>query len=96
MALTITERFRMSAGGRQFRFITVEHDEATSDFTAVEVDLSHIEAMIAGAPYVASTPANLSLYLEHTMVSITGNGGTISFTQPPPLGSKTQLILMGW
>lgn len=96
MALTLSEKFRMSEGGREFRFITVTHDQATSTFTAFSVDLTYIEGMVAGAPYIASTPANLSVYLEHTYVSITGENDTVSFTQPPEIGSKTQLILVGW
>ena len=96
MALTLTTKFRMGAGGKQFRFLTVTHDESTSTFTAFSVDLTYIEAMVAGAPYILSTPANLSVYSEHTYVSITGNNDTIKFTQPPKAGSKTQMILVGW
>ena len=34
MALSFTERFRYSAGGRQFLYLDVGQDEATSTFTA--------------------------------------------------------------
>ncbi len=96
MSLTLTEGFRMSAGGRQFRFITVTHDQSTSTFTAFSVDLSYIEGMVAGSPYILSTPANLSVYLEHTYVSIVGDNDIVRFTQPPEIGSTTKLILVGW
>ena len=96
MALTLTEDFRMTAGGRQFRFITVTHDETTSTFTAASVGLDQFEYFIAGTPYFASTAADVSAYIAATNVSITGDNDTITFGLPPKPGSTTRLMLIGW
>jgi len=96
MALSITKNFEMSAGGKQFRFITVTHDESTSTFTAKDVGMDYIAWVMAAAPYIASTCADVSAYMGATTVSITGNNGTVRFTLPPKPASKSTLVLVGW
>ncbi len=98
MSLTLTEDFRMSAGGRQFRFITVTHDESTSTFTATSLDLTQFEYVMAGTPYLASTVADVSALIGATNVSITGGSdkNTITFGLPPKPASTTRLMIIGW
>jgi hypothetical protein len=96
MALTLTEDFRMEAGGRKFRFITVTHDESTSTFTAASVGLDQFEFFIAGTPYLASTAADVSALVGATDISIVGDNDTIKFGLPPKVASTTRLMLIGW
>ena len=96
MALTLTEDFRAGLGGKAFRMITVTHDEATSTFSAASVDMDQFEFVMAGTPYLSSTPADTSTLLLHMAVSIIGDGDTIEFLLPPNAGSKTRLMLIGW
>jgi len=96
MALTLTENFRMTAGGRQFRFITVTHDESTSTFSAASVNLEQFEYVICGTPYLASTAADVSAYMGATNVSITGDNDTVTFGLPPKVASTTRMMLIGW
>ncbi|MFX0194548.1 MAG: hypothetical protein ACFFCW_00375 [Candidatus Hodarchaeota archaeon] len=96
MALTLTEKFRWTAGGRAFRVFQVTHDEATSTIAAASVDLSYVEFVMQGTPYLASDVANTSVLLQHMAVSITGNGTTIEFALPPKTGSKSNLLIIGW
>ena len=47
MALTITENFRMTAGGRAWRCFEVVHDSgSTLTLTAGSIDLTYIQAII--------------------------------------------------
>lgn len=96
MSLTITEQFRMSAGGKAFRFVTITHDESTSTFTAGSVDLDYIEFVHHGTPYIASDVANTSVLLQHCMVSIINDGTKVQFALPPKTASKSQLMIIGW
>ena len=43
MALTISEDFRLTAGGRAWRFVTVTLDGTTSTIAASSIDLDYIE-----------------------------------------------------
>ena len=47
MALTITENFRMTAGGRAWRCFEVVHDSGTTlSISAASLDLTYIQAII--------------------------------------------------
>jgi hypothetical protein len=47
MALTITENFRMGAGGKAWRMIEVVHDSGTTlTLTAGSIDLTYIQAIV--------------------------------------------------
>jgi hypothetical protein len=96
MALTITENFRMTAGGRAFRFVTITHDESTSTFTAGSVDLDYIEFVMQGTMYLASTPADTSTLINHAIISITNEHTVVGWLLPPKAGSKSQLQIIGW
>ena len=67
MALTLSQKVRMSIGGKAFRAYEVTHDGSTGSISASEFDLNHFDAAIAGA---GSDAPDLT----------SGDGATITFT----------------
>jgi len=96
MALTISEKFRMTAGGRKFMFLDVTHDESTISLTALEADLTCIEWAMIGWRGYASDAANTSVLGAMLTVSIVLEGQQVNFGAPGATGSKSALILLGW
>jgi hypothetical protein len=96
MALTITERFKYSAGGRKFLYVSVTHDETTSSFTAASVDMTYIENMYDLGLYAASEPANTSVLLYSMYGTIGSEHNVVDIGYPLKAGSKTHHLLIGW
>jgi hypothetical protein len=96
MALTITERFKYSAGGRKFCYVSVVHDESTSTFTAASVDMTYIENIYDLGLYAASEPANTSVLLYSMYGTVGSEHNTIGIGYPLQPGSKTHHLLIGW
>ena len=69
MALTVTENFRMTAGGRAWRMITVVHDSATKSLTAASIDLTYIDAIV-GVNHQISMVAVASNVIDVMNISI--------------------------
>ena len=94
MALTITENFRYTAGGRQFRYISVTDDESTSTISAASLDLTYIEyAANVGFKY-SSDVANLSVAMQHLVA--TALGTTMDIGTPANAASIKKFIVIGW
>lgn len=99
MALTVSEKFRMGTGGREFRMYEITHDEATSAVYAVSMDLEYIEFAMAGMPYLSSTPADTSTLVGHLMLSIVTINrphDAVRFGLPPNAASKSSIMVIGW
>ena len=96
MAITLTERFRMQAGGRQNRFFEVTHDESTSTIAAASLDLTYIDWFSHAYTNLTSAPANTSITARYLTMSINATRNTLTITQPPKAGSKSQLHVIGW
>ena len=94
MALTITETFRWTQGGKQFRCYDIVHDTSTTlSFSAASMDLVQIEAIINHGAYV-SMQAIGSVVIRQMHVSIDTGGVTIEW-----MGSdvgKSYLTVAGW
>ena len=96
MALTLSEKFQMSLGGKKMKLYQITHDEATSTFTAASVGMTYFEAILPGTPYLSSTPADTSTLINHMVVSITGDHNKIEWLLPPNAASKTNILIIGW
>jgi len=96
MALTITERFKYSAGGRKFCYVTVTHDESTSTFTAASVDMTYIENVYDLGLCSNSDVANSSVLLYHMSGTVLANGVGVDIGYPMNAGSKSHHLLIGW
>lgn len=94
MALTITEDFRYTAGGKAFRYISVVDDETTSTFSAASAGLNYCEYVgflgIKGASDVLDT----SILVQH-MVATT-DGLTIEMGVPADAPAVKKYLLIGW
>lgn len=61
MALTLTERLRISLGNKAFRAYEITHDASTTAITAASLDLHYVEAaMIGGHDADGNTDHNLT------------------------------------
>lgn len=96
MALTITERFKYSAGGRKFCYVSILHDESTSTFTAASVDMTYVEKVYNLGRYAASEPANTSVLLYHMYGTVVAGNRTVDLGYPMKAGSKSHHLLIGW
>ena len=94
MALTITENFRMTAGGKQFRYISVTRDETTSTFSVASLDLTQAEYVANIGFKYTSDVANTSILTQH-MVATT-DGLTIEMGVPPNAGTISKYLVIGW
>ena len=92
MALTVSENFRWTAGGRAFRNYAITHDEATSTIYAVSMDLEYIEGIIGAHTHYASTPIVEGL----CGLSIAANHKSITMSIPAKAASITNLTVVGW
>jgi len=92
MALTLSENFRWTAGGRAFRMYSITHDEATSTVYAVSMDLDYIEGFIDGGTHYTSAPGALS----YCACTLAADHKSITLSIPAKASSVTQLLVMGW
>lgn len=94
MALTITERMRMTAGGKAWRTYEVVHDSSTTTtLTAGSMDLDYIEAII-GYTTNMSFVAIASNLLGQLHVSIAADHKSIIWVSTAVC---TQMItVVGW
>lgn len=94
MALTITENFRYTAGGKQFRYISITDDETTSTFSAASLDLTWIEyAGQIGFKY-SSDVADTSVLTQHFVA--TTNGLTVEMGVPANAATIKKYLVIGW
>jgi hypothetical protein len=96
MALTLTERFSYSAGGRKFVYVSVLHDESTTTFTGASVGLSYVEHMYNFGRYATSDIANTSVLLYSLAGTVPAGNVTVDIGYPMKAGSKTHHLLIGW
>jgi hypothetical protein len=96
MALTLTEDFRMTAGGKQWRFMSVTDDETTSSFTAASIDMNVIEYAGNLGLIIASDAVDTSILTQHMLASIGTDGLTVRIGVPAKDGSIKKLLLIGW
>lgn len=94
MALTITEDFRYTAGGKQFRYISVTDDEATSTFSAASLDLNFIEYVGNIGFKYSSDVAGVSVLMEHLAASTTGLA--VNMGVPANAGTIKKYLVIGW
>jgi hypothetical protein len=94
MALTITENFRMTAGGRAFRCFEVVHDSGTTkELTAASIDLDYIQAIV-GVNTRMSFVAVASNLLGVLRISIAADHKSILWASS---GVCTQdITIVGW
>jgi len=94
MALTITEDFRYTAGGKQFRYISVSDDESTSTISAASLDLTWIEYVANIGLKYTSDVANLSLCMQHFIATTTGTH--IEMGVPANAATIKKYLVIGW
>lgn len=93
MSLTITEHFRMTAGGRAWRCFEVVHDSATTtELSAASIDLTYIQAIVGVNTRMSMQAA--SVLLDQLYMSIGANNASLVWTST---GVCTQNItVVGW
>jgi len=97
MALTFTEKFRYSAGGRNFLYLDVGQDETTSTFTAASVGLTYLDFVgQLGFKAMTSAAANQSVFIAYTTTSVYTEGLVALQGTPMKVGSTKHLLLIGW
>ena len=96
MALTLTQQFRGDVGKRQLRIYQITHDETTSSLAAASIDLTFMETVIRTNSYYASTTADLSTDALYDICSINATGDTLELGLPMKVGSKSQILVIGW
>lgn len=94
MALTITENFRYTAGGKSFRYISVTDDESTSTFTAASVGLTYCEYVANIGFKYSSDVADTSIVMQHFVA--TTDGLTIEMGVPANAATIKKYLLIGW
>lgn len=94
MALTITENFRYTAGGKQFRYISVTDDESTSTISAASLDLTYCEYIANVGFKYSSDVADLSVAMQHLVA--TTDGLTLDIGTPANAGTIKKYIVIGW
>lgn len=94
MALTISEKFRYTAGGRAFRVYEITHDGSTLTLTAGSMDLDYIEAIIAHNAK-PSMQANTSVPLNLQKISIAANHKSVLWPESDA-NAVSQLTVQGW
>ena len=96
MALTITENFRYTAGGKQFRYISVTDDETTSTFSAASLDLNVIEYVGQIGFNHTSNVANTSILTQHMIASIQTDGLNVEMGVPANAATVKKYLVIGW
>jgi len=92
MALTITEQFRMEAGGKQWRTFTVLFDETCNSVAAASIELTEIEAIV-GVVNAMSFETDSCLVEMHD-ISIKANGTGLIWLSTV-IGTQT-ITVIGW
>jgi len=96
MALTLTEDFRMTAGGKQWRFMSITDDETTSSFSAASIDMNVIEYAGNLGFVPASEVLDCSILTQHMLTSIGLDGLSVRIGVPAKPASIKKLLLIGW
>lgn len=94
MALTLTEKMRWTAGGKQFRnFEIVQSDGTPLSVTAASMDMQYIEAII-GCTTRMSIHVALSLIID-AVPSISSDHKSVQWTSAGT-NMLTNLTIGGW
>lgn len=96
MALTITEDFRYTAGGKQFVYVSITDDEATSTFTAASIQLNVIEYVGNIGFKYSSDVANTSILVQHMVATVGVEGLTVEMGVPANAGTIKKFLCIGW
>ena len=97
MALSFTERFRYSAGGKAFLYLDVTSDGATSTFSAASVGLTYLDfaGNLTWGPGV-SAAADTSAFMGFLTASVISDGTAVEMGLPMGAGNVKHLLLIGW
>ena len=93
MALTVTENFRMTAGGRAWRMIRVVHDSATLSLSASSIDLTYIQAIV-GVNHQISMVAVASNVIDVMNISIGANNASLIWASTAVC--TQDITIVGW
>ena len=92
MTLAVTEDFRMTAGGKQWRTFTATMDETNYSVTADQLGLNEIEAIIGVVNCMSFEAA--SCLVEMLDLSIAADGKALIWLSTV-LGTQTVTVI-GW
>ena len=90
MALTFSEKVRMSAGNKSFRLYHVTHDGSTTTIDAGSLGMNYIEAMVI-TPFTA-----LSAVADYSVLSGTTSGPYVTFANALSSGAIDIIQAWGW
>ena len=94
MALSVTENFRMTAGGRAWRMVSVTHDGSVLSVSAGSLDLTYIQAIVGYHCYV-SMQANTSIPLALQTCSINASNNGIVWAEADA-NAVSYITVVGW
>lgn len=90
MALTITEKYRASIGGKAWRCYEITDDDTTVDVTAAQLGMERIEfAMFSFGTFVSAPAANVTM-------TVAADGSKLTFSEVGKIASKKQIMAIGW
>jgi len=94
MALTISEKFRMTAGGKAWRVYDITHDGSVLSITAGSMDLDYIDAIIGHSVYLSmAAPASALMGALHVSINSSNTGVTWAETEA---NAVSHLTVVGW
>jgi len=94
MALTISETFRWSAGGRAFRCYDITHDGSVLSISAASMDLDYIEAIVGHSAYLSmDVPTSELMGVLRVSINAAHSGVTWAETEA---NGKSHLTVVGW
>jgi len=90
MALTITEKYRASIGGKAWRAYEITHDDSVTTVDASDLALDTIEfAMFSPGTQASAPAANLTM-------SVAADGSCLVFSEALKTDSVTPILVIGW
>ena len=97
MAITLSEKFRMTAGGKAWRTYEITHTGAAagSNVTAGSMDLDYIEAIVGVNTNVDVQATGASVIISMLDISIAANHDSIVWVASTVAGYQT-VTLVGW
>jgi hypothetical protein len=96
-SLSLTKKFRMSAGGRAWRVVEVTHvgAAANSSISAAQMDLSYIEAIAGVHTNMAVQAAAGSILAGMLDISISANHKNLVWVASTVAATQT-ITAIGW
>jgi hypothetical protein len=93
MAITFSQKIRMSMGDKKFRVYQITGDASTTSITAANLDMNYIDyALLSPAKGALSS----GVYDDHNFLSVAGGTTIIGLADAGTSGAIWDLQAWGW